>query len=746
MRSGAIKPEPAEHRVDRRDESLPLWERGEAARIELPWTAASELDPAEIGRLVASAPTAVLVVGATTTSRGILEAALSAVRAPSRLYVYGDRALETDAAMMRRIVGMGDRALIRLGHRPPADWLVVDQGREGRLVLGPSAADRRWVVSVDSGLARSLFEAFRVLFWFHAAREALPDTGGTVALRTPLAAPFASPGSDVELPAGRLRLGGSLVDPVPDAEIRISSISADPGRARLVCIPPADGLGTGATGRPVDLAVPLAISARGHSVLWLDTGLPRATVTRQRIIVDLVETPIALQLEWPRAAAVDLFHRVERAAKQPDWNFYPTRRLREVRGPVLLDGGVEQAEVVPTVSLDVGDVRAPLLEFDGSRPARLPEAPALALQVVYRWRQVPVALPAGARQADIVRKWTALDEWASRQVESARSALSQIESQEGLLTRLRRWLPSRDASELERRKLRDEVDEIGESRPSQMPEEARDCVERIREIAARLEALRSSGHDQRQAAEDAQAEEAQRDSWEQRVGDARRQLDDARRNLATNEAAQREAAERQQAAQAALEALVASQREERASSLDVERASLEAALEAVGAEQKALNDAHKGRPPKAERKDLSRRVMQAEQALARNKRDREGVGAWSPSGSDLGAAPGTIEAAKAAVADLRAEAKRLSSQVGGLERSVAEQFRFEKPPRLASPAAPSLAVPPPVPSEAPPELGDLYEHQGERFLAIRTWEQLKRSEPVARRLNATLVVAPTVTK
>ncbi len=632
MRRGPIQPEDKQEWIDQREKELSLWEQGKkGTQIDLPWTELSSPDSLnDVQSLVANARSVILAIGTTTTSRKLIDAVLQYLPAQCRLYVYGASDLETE--LVQKIAGMGDRVLARLGHRPPADWLIVDKGRAGRLIVGPTAEHQKWVLPVSGDLARSLFEAFCVLFWFHATSEALPDDNGNVAFRPPLAAPFKDPGPDIPLPAGRLLLGGELDDPVSDAEFRISPNASDPGHARVLFIPPTDDLASGGTGRPVDLELPTALCRRGHRVLWVDTGLPRTTVTRQRMVMNLVEAPIALQIEWPAATAIDFLHRFERAAKQPAWEFHPARRLDAIKGEVLLNGATQPAKIAPSVSLDAGDVDAPLLDFDSARPARLPDVPPLALEAAIKWRLVPATLPRGARRAEIVRHWTAVDEWTSRTVESLRDALDELENQEGLLSKLRQWLPSRDGnSALEREKLRDELDDLGESPPSQIAAQAEERMTRLAAVVNRLDGLRRTTHDQQQDAEDAKAEDAQRDIWKKRVEDAKTKLEEIRQKLAENEIAQGEAAEKRQ-------------------------------------------------------------------------------------------------------------------KIEKLGRVASEEFRFKKPPRLATPATSEVDSHPPIPSEAPPEIGELYEHGEKRFLAIRTWEQLRPAQSVARRLRAEPVVATNPSK
>ena len=746
MRSGPIRPEAVEEKIDRSEEALPLWERGGDSGIDLPWPEAGRPDVLDVRPLMAKARSAALVIGTTKTSLALLDAVLRCLVAPCRLYVYGDGALEADTRLVPRLAGLGDRVLVRLGHPPPADWLVADQGHTGgRIVMGSTSRERRWVIPVEGPLARSLFEAFRSLFWFHASREALPDADGEVAFREPLPAPFEPPGTDLPLAAGRLRLDGDLDDRIPDAEIRISPDASDPGCARVLFVPPAGGgLAKNGTGGPVDLDLPMELCRRGHRVVWADTGLPKTAVTHRRLIMDLVEPPIALRIEWPRSVAIDLCHRLDRAAQDPAWEFHPKRRLGDVKGQVLLEGAKQHEEIIPSVSLDAGDVEAALPDFDSARPARLPDVPLLAREVTVQWRRAPAALPAGARPAEIVRGWMAVDEWADHAVKSCRAVLDEIESREGKWTGLRQWLPSRDGNALarERGQLRDEIDEIGESPPSEMAEQARERMERLARIGGRLNELRRTDYDQRQKAEEAKAEEARRSAWKRRIGNAGNAREEVRSRLAKNEEAQGEARKELQAARDALDAVLASRRQERKVSLEQERAVLEAELEAARSHRKS----REVRSSKPARKEADRRVRDAEKMVARNRQDHESVADWSPSKAELGDAHTRFAEAEGRVSGLRVEAGNLSEEIEKHDHAASEEFRFEKPNRLPAPPANEVNPPPAMPEEGLPELGDLYEHRGVRFLTIRTWEQLEPARPVAARLAAELVIDARVSK
>lgn len=739
MPTGPIRPQVVEEPFDRRDTRLPVWERGGAAKPDLPWRPAAEVPEADLRRELDGAEVAVAAVTTSRAGRTILDA-IAKVSASSdcRIYIYADRALEAESGFLRAVAAWGDRCLVRFGHRLPADWIVFDHGQHGHLFMGPPASERTWAVPVDAGLARSLFEAFRVLFWFHASREALPDAAGAVAVRAPLNAPFRDPGSQVDLPAGRLLVGVAQPAPVADAEIRVSPLSMNPGPARVVFLPPAEA----ADSTAMSLAVPSSVAAGGARVVWSDLGLPHTTVTLQRVLLDLVEAPVTLQLEWPRAIAIDLLHRLERAGAQPQWEFHPARRLSDIRGDVRIEGSRSTAKVTSADILDAGDVTAPLVGFDAARPARMPEVPPLASAGVTRWRRVPVGLPPGARPAEVVRAWTMVDEWAARQPDPLRTALRSLDEQEGILAKLRRWLPARTAVEAERRALGDEIDELAETRPSQSPDRAPDQVRRYVEIGARLDELRREGHAQRQKAEDAEAEDQQRAAWQARNDEAKQALNKARERLKANEDAAREAGAEEEAAKEAHRARVELLRKERRDALETERTELEQKLAGIRERLRSSAGDAKGGQPSSERKELGRQQQDTEQALARSRKEREGIERWSPAAGEVAQVAEQVSAADRRSADLRRETATLNAAFRAAEAAANVAFRFDLPPRGAAPPRATTATPPKVPDEAPPELGDLFEHQNRRYLAIRTWEQLNPAIPVAKRLNAELVASP----
>jgi hypothetical protein len=645
MRNGPIRPEVRTSDIDRRNVSYAMWEQTVGVSPGLPWAPASSLGAQEVATLLATCRTAVLVVGRRKASAALLEHALASVPPSGRLYVYGPRALETNARIPQQLGVLSERVLPRLGLDAPADWLVVDSGRAALLLIGPSHDERRLLVRADGALARTLFEAFRALFWFHATREGLPDTGGTYAFRTPLPAPFPDPGADIVLPSGRIAIGKGLPDAIADAEIRIVPGGAAPDRADIVFVPPD----------PKSFASPMRLARDMARVVWLDTGLPRTSVSRERLVFDLVEAPIALQLEWPKKDAIELYHRLSRCAQKPEWQFHAQRRLADVAGRVLLEGATAPAGVRDSEVVQAADVIAPLDAFDGVQPDEFPEPPPLARRVTYEWSARPRTLPAGARKAELVRRWRDLDEWARRQVDTLRQTLAGMEGAEhGLLERVRARLSGHDALRQRRSRIQDELEELGEAPPSQHFAGAGDLVRRIAEAGREVRGMLDEAHRARLAAEDAVAEAEQRAAWQAR----------------TQRAAEELAAKR------------------------AELGSLELRVQAAAV---ALEEAEKTQKA-------------AEVKRARKARD----------------------AAQEAV-------KRVSVEIRGREQRASEPFAFQAPARPPGPALPPEAAAPAVPEEAPPELGELFEHRNQRYLAVKTWDQVPRAVPVARRLQSVLV-------
>ena len=733
MLSGPILPVPRSSQLDRSDVSYTLWERSlQPNPVDLPWRSADRFDAADVRALVAGCR----VVVAAGVRPELLKEIVTHLKPGARGYVYGPTSWESDPALTQSFARSRERLAVRLGDELPAEWIVVDGGRAGVVLFGAPGAAHRWAPSLEPPLARSLFEVSRVLWWRHARREGLPDAAGEFGFRPPLTSPFVDPGRSVSLPAGRFVFDQALPDPVPDAEFRVVPEGGAAARAAVVLMPPSS----------VSFDAARAVTAAGARVVWSDCGLPRMTVTRQRLVMDLVRGPIGVQLEWDTGVAVEVFHRLGKVCENPAWSFYNKRRLREISGPAWLEGASAAAPVEAERQVQLNEQTTALAEFEAQPLPKLPEPDPLTRRVLYEWKMTPERPPTGAAKALLIRQWTALDEWASRGVSVLQQGLDRLEGEErSTLTRLKRWLKGQDALARERQAIGEALVELGEQPPSQRSD-AREAVARLTEEATKLKGLILRAHNERQAAEDRVEEERQRGEWQARVTDAERLLAERRAELAALEQDEARMDGALKAAEAAVSHRSAELRASRETQLTDALAKDERALAETRAALKRLDEAQRGEASKEERKALNAEIVALEPRIAATRRDLSTVSRWSPPQTELSKEITTVNTAREAKDGVRKRRALVVAETQRLEAAAREKLTLRAGPRLSAAAAPELGEAPTVPTEPPPELGELYEHQGQRFLAVSTWEQAQRARPVAARLRATLVASPTSNK
>lgn len=729
MPTGAIQPLPQSRTLDRSNEAYALWEQNPTPNaVELPWPKAASLNAASVAALIANGKT--VMVGGSRV--GLYEHVLAAVRPDTRVYAYGAQAIEGNQGLEQTIAKAKNQIMVRLGYDLPANWIVVDGGRTGVLLVGSPGDEPQWAIPLAPVQARSLFEAFRILFWFHARRERLPDTAGSFGYRPPLQAPYRDPGTDVALPAGRLVLNGQLPDPVPDAEFRIVPNGLNPGRGSTLLMPPERGKFV----QVRDLA------QKGQTVVWTDTGLPRTTITRQRLVMDLIAAPIAIQLEWDTATAVDVFHRVHKACEAPKWVFHAQRRLQDIAGKVLLEGASSAMSVTKDEPISLPDVVAPLATFDSAEPKDFPKPYPLAKKVVYSWTTVPEVVPTGAGKAKMVKQWTALDEWAGRSVEVLRRRLDTMEQDEpGFLGRLKRLLSGQTAVKQERARIRNVLVELGEQPPSQRSDAAK-VVEDLVEEAKKIRQLLQRAHEDRQKAEDDADEEEQRVAWQASAERIKGELAEKRKALADLESKVPAAEGAFKEAEATHQKQLAELRAARVAHLNEERERAVSELAKVKTNLEAMGE----KATKEDKKPFTTEITRLEQLLATMKRDIQAIEKWTPPAAETEETSSRLEKAREFRNALRKTRVALSKEIEQLEHVESEPFVPRQGPRLPAVTLPDIASAPMVPTEAPPEFGDLFELQGERFLAVRNWEQVARANRIALRLNAKLVAFPDSTK
>lgn len=715
--------------VDRSGEVFALWEQQAApAKPELPWAPATSVDLDRLRTLLGSAKTAVIAA----SNARFLVLALQALPSAIRAYAYGPAAAEQDAALQALLPKLVGQLHLRLGFELAADWICVDGGRDGLVLVGPPSKPRQWAIPLERPFSGpALFEAFKVLFWFHARRECLPDPIGYLHWGAPLASPFTDPGSKVQLPAGVMYLHETAPDLLATAEIVIAPDGGLPARAALALAPPSPG----------DFSAAELVASNHGRVVWSDLGLPRMALTRNRLMMDLGAGPIGIHLEWPSAVAVDVFHRVERAASSPEWAYFPARRLDGIRAEVLMKGADKPSKVIPLREIPLGDIVTPLTEMEFASPKVFPPPPPLALQVRYTWRTVPETVPAGAARAALVRSWIAVDEWQTDCVRVLRHALESIADEEqGLFQRLRAYFTANDGQRRERQNILDSITDVAEQPLSQRSvKEATEAVAEVNQLAVRTQKVQAMAHDGRQLAEDRAAEAEQRTQWGDRVAAATQSAAKGKEHLATAEGQLARAEERLRLAEEAVNSATARLREKRQDQLEADRIKAEAEIERLRNELKELDGQQKGPAPDAIRKPLVKERDLQQQNLAAAIKGLEGLKGWQPPSGDIASETNAQREARNQRDRARSEVSTLQAAHKRSELEANEEFAFRKGNRLPAGKTTVIAAAPAVPNEEMPEIGDLFEFQGKRYLAIKTWEQVPKAQPVANRLNAKLV-------
>ena len=437
----------------------------------------------------------------------------------------------------------------------------------------------------------------------------------------------------------------------------------------------------------------------------------------------------------PRHVAIDLNHRLSKIGQAPAWTYHRRRRLGDVAGELMLAGAPQPQPVVKHHRIAVSDLRAALETFDQAGPPPLPAPPPLAVRVTYAWSVVPEARPPRARASDLVQRWQRVDEWWRRQVDASREALSAMNRDEqSWLGRLGRWLRGQDDRARQRKRLSERLVELGELAPSQQAHQAKVVCNDVAAIATEVRGLVERGQTARQDAEDSAAHAEQQAAWEGETAGARAELERLREALGVLEPRHAAIAAELTDAEQALKRRLEAARAVRTAALVPDRDALAVELTAVEGELAALKSA-----PKEEKKAAARKVHDAREKLNRANRALDGITSWTPPPDQLVDERAAVERSRNARESLRTEEDALRKKIQSAEKQANAEFHFQPPPRSAASAVPAASAPPSIPDEAPPELGELYELDGARFLAVKTWEQVPRALPVAKRLAAKLV-------
>ncbi len=420
-----------------------------------------------------------------------------------------------------------------------------------------------------------------------------------------------------------------------------------------------------------------ALARAGTRVVWEDLGLPAFRVSAVAGVIECSSASrrLRIALEPPQAAAL---HRLaEHAAQHATFQLRSGITLAEIQGDAWLPGRPGPEPLIASVSCPTPPVDATELRAVATTtPPSRPEPPPLALAVIYTWKVLPPRAPPGASPADLVVAWKKLDADVEKQIAAARARLVGLEAKEGALGRTFVTL----AGALlgfgrTRAELRQTLDELSGAPPSQLG------LEQARALVRRLT--------------DADA------------GVTRLAAEVSEEGRKASETADREEQRRawEEERQRATQALAACR-------ADLAQAEL--------------------RRDEADRE----RVQLAESGDAVDKKDRKAKRSKLDD-----------EAAR-----LLARIRELEARIEGHEKTLGAAFVFRASPAPGAAPAPARAdtarfvpAPPPrspeqaVPADALPEVGQLVQHQGIRYLILAQWDEIDRGEACARRLGARLV-------
>lgn len=421
---------------------------------------------------------------------------------------------------------------------------------------------------------------------------------------------------------------------------------------------------------------------QGTEVVWHDIGLPDVIVRENagEMLVSSAKSRMRIVLDAQQAENAKRI--LDFAAS---WSFQVDVRIGDPSLRTATFWLVNEPE--PRVlqnqqSISIGEIPASSLRtVPDTVPDQWPDANALALTAHYVWNVNPPTLPSGAAEDALVKRWREVDEqWTERilrlQENSRRFVDHRGRLEKAFASLLGTWLGFGRANDT----LAVRIRELASQRPSLAGSGgAATMLMRLGELEDEMHKLQKDLEEteRRKIEEDERAK--QEADWRERVKMAQEKLTKCRNTF--------------------------QQQKEHL-------AELEANIEAAEQSMKSANadDKH----GKNDKKDAYARKKMLEDELTQSKKNCE----------------------------------RLRNEIQSLEQSTKERFEYrplKQPlPPVASAGARFVPAPNPktvitLPDQALPEVGELRVHQKQRYLAIRTWEEMEVAEHAALRLEAKLV-------
>lgn len=415
----------------------------------------------------------------------------------------------------------------------------------------------------------------------------------------------------------------------------------------------------------------------GVDVMWTDRGLPDLLVAHDGGEVLLRGARGRLRLRLTIKQADEVRRLLD---EPPAWQFHTNVRLGEpehqsARFWLPGEGAPRKLEAEQRIQLP--DVPAiSLREVPETVPASSPAPQPLALTAHYQWVVVPPSVPTGAQGDALVGRWRKIDEDWSYRLGHVRDALQAAEEKRGRIGRaFSRLMSAMLGFERTQGGLLAKLGELEAKLPSVEGPSGAPV------LLSQLFEIEDASRRLQSDLEDAERQARESDEREEQLTAWKSKVEAAERNLPNRRAA-------------------LSTAEVRHKGIADDLCGVEESLKSAGKEDK---------------RDLAAKQLRLSDDLKRTNK----------------------------------EVTRVRSEIDALEKQVVEPFEFRPPPAPIArqapaggrfvPSAPSARATTPVPDEAFPEVGDLRNHKGQRYLVIQTWEQLTAGEEAASRLYAKLV-------
>lgn len=421
---------------------------------------------------------------------------------------------------------------------------------------------------------------------------------------------------------------------------------------------------------------------QGTEVVWQELALPDI-VARENSGELVVSGPKArMRIVLDAQQATDAKRILDLAGS---WSFRVDVRIGEpsVRASTFwLRNEAKPRKLQTQQSISVGDILAPSLRnIPDSVPEKWPDADTLALEARYVWQVNPPKLPQDAIEDVLVKRWREIDEQWSERLQRLQEGSLRIAEDCG---RLKKTFAGFFAELLGFGQANDrfdkQIDALANYRPSlTSPSDATTKFRQLNELEEDVRRLQQNVEETERRKIEEVERAKQEAAWHERVKTAQEKLAKCRE--------------------------IFPQQEEQLAALEVEVAVADDNLKSVNVHNKNS---------KNDKKDAYAQKKKMDDELARAKKNVD----------------------------------RLRNEMQSLEESTKEPFEFRmvKQPLLPATVGTARFVPAQnskttvmLPEHALPAVGELRMHQKQRYLAIRTWEELDRGEQEALRLEAKLV-------